>query len=275
MVVAAPFAQFDGSRFHDPGYVRKYRATMLEYIRSGIQGFGLRFDGKARNVSINFVNNQWILITCTIEDFQVSTTLSINQSGEALQSTRIRSMAKSITDLAYTLALDVSVNRASYGQLTEGGPIPIPPSKNILRLFDNGRRWAVCNPNLDASVEGSLLCNGQPVPLDSGISDSVAIGKPASAKLHAIKQFLPNESCTFVAKFQLRPGLVPPKESTITLSIGSGFRGQWRLGNDEFGMTIRRNLEYILGNCTIPVGQSLVCFITDHVALPLGWNRDN
>lgn len=248
---------------------------MLEYIRSGIQGFGLRFDGNTRNFNINFVNNQWILIIFTVEDFQVSTTLSINQSGEVIQTSRIKSMAKSITDLAYTLALDVSVNRASYGQLTEGGPIPIPPSKNILRLFDDGRRWAVSNPNLDAAVEGSLLCNGQTVPLDSGISDSVAIGKPVKAKLRGSKQFLPNESCTFVARFHLKPGLVPPKNSTITLSIGSGFRGQWRLGNDELGLIIRRNLEYILGNCTIPAGKGLMCFITDHVALPLGWNRDN
>lgn len=275
MVVATPFAQFDGSRFHDPGYVRKYRAKMLEYIRSGTQGFGLRFDGNPRNVNINFVNNQWILITYTIEDFQVSTTLSINQSGEVLQSTRIRSIAKSIMDLAYTLALDVSVNRASYGQLTEGGPIPIPPSKNILHLFENGRRWAVVNPHLDAIVEGSLLCNGQPVQLGSGISDSVAIGKPASAKLHGSKQFFPNESCTFIAKFHLKSGLIPTKKSTSTLSIGSGFRGQWRLGDDELSLIIRRNLEYILGNCTIPIGKSHMCLITDHVALPLGWNRDN
>ncbi|RYP68168.1 hypothetical protein DL771_006818 [Monosporascus sp. 5C6A] len=32
----------------------------------------------------------------------------------------------------YALNLCLSLNRASYGQLTEGGPIPLPPSRNIL-----------------------------------------------------------------------------------------------------------------------------------------------
>ena len=57
IVVATPFAQFDGSRFHDPEYVRKYRTTMLEYIRSRTHGFGLRFEGSVRNLNINFVDN--------------------------------------------------------------------------------------------------------------------------------------------------------------------------------------------------------------------------
>lgn len=38
---------------------------------------------------------------------------------------------------------------------------------------------------------------------------------------------------------------------------------------------IRRNLEYIMANCSIPTSETSVAVITDHVALPLGWNRDN
>lgn len=274
-VVVSPFAQFDGGRFYDPGYVRKYRATMLEHIRSGIHGFGVQFEGTPKNLGINFVDNQWILITYTINEFQLSTTLSINQSGEVAQSTRIRSKATSETGLAYTFALDISVNRASYGQLTEGGPLPIPPSKNALRLFDQGRRWAVINPNLDAAVEGSLSCNGHPMPLESEIYESVAIGEPIHARFRGTVQLPPNESCIFVSKFHLRPGPLPFNNPTMISSLGSGFRGQWRLENDQRGLIIRRNLEYILGNCTIPVRNGFTCFITDHVALPLGWNRDN
>ncbi|KAH8772372.1 Six-hairpin glycosidase-like protein [Hyaloscypha finlandica] len=40
-------------------------------------------------------------------------------------------------------------------------------------------------------------------------------------------------------------------------------------------LIIKGNLSYILRNCAIPVGSSATCLITDHVALPLGWNRDN
>lgn len=38
---------------------------------------------------------------------------------------------------------------------------------------------------------------------------------------------------------------------------------------------IRRNVDYILGNCCVPVSENEVAVLADHVALPLGWNRDN
>src|ERR1035438_927518 len=101
MVVASPFAQFDGKRFHDPEYVREYRAAMLHCVRSGTQGFGIRVNGTPSNLSISFVNNQSVLVTYTVEDFQVSTTLSISQDGEATQTTEVKSRAKTARDVDY------------------------------------------------------------------------------------------------------------------------------------------------------------------------------
>jgi uncharacterized protein len=51
----------------------------------------------------------------------------------------------------------------------------------------------------------------------------------------------------------------------------------WHSAENQAQFIVRRNLEYILGNCTVPLpSQSdVACLITDHVALPLGWNRDN
>jgi hypothetical protein len=49
----------------------------------------------------------------------------------------------------------------------------------------------------------------------------------------------------------------------------------WKLQDPVALQIIHGNLEYVLGNCTIPISETSICVITDHVALPLGWNRDN
>jgi hypothetical protein len=275
IAVASPFAQFDGKRFHDPEYVREYRAAMLHCVRSGTQGFGIRLNGTPSNLSISFVNNQSVLITYTVEDFQVSTTLSISQDGEAVQTTQVKSRSKTTKDMSYTLALNVSVNRASYGQLTEGGPIPIPPPRNTLQLFEHGRSWAVVNSNLDASVEGSLTCDDKPVPLEAGIQEETVLEQPIKANFRGSIRTLPSESHTFISTYRLRPGTHMAKQASLPISMPTGSRGQWKLENNEVGLIIKRNLEYILGNCAIPISKNATCFIADHVALPLGWNRDN
>jgi uncharacterized protein len=275
IAVASPFAQFDGKRFRDPEYVREYRAAMLHCVRSGTQGFGIRLNGTPSNLSISFVNNQSVLITYTVEDFQVSTTLSISEDGEAVQTTQVKSRSKTTKDLSYTLALNVSVNRASYGQLTEGGPIPIPPPRNALQLFENGRSWAVVNSNLDASVEGSLTCDGKPVPLEAGIQEETVLEQPIKANFRGSIRTLPGEFHTFISTYRLRPGTHMAKQTNLPILMPTGSRGQWKLENNEVGLIIKRNLEYILGNCAIPISKNATCFIADHVALPLGWNRDN
>lgn len=248
---------------------------MLKYVRSGTHGFGIRFEGSANNLNINFVNNQWPLITYDIGCFHVSTTLVINSDAEAIQTTRVTSGATTTIELPYVLELNVSINRASYGQLTEGGPIPIPPPRNDLQILNGGHNWAVVNSNLEAILGGSLSCNGVPISFAHDISPTVVGGQPLKSNLPGSKQLLPGQSCTLVATFHLRPGTTSSFEKVQPSSRVPDSRGQWRLGNDEMGLIIKRNLEYVLGNCTIPVGNGNVCFITDHVALPLGWNRDN
>jgi hypothetical protein len=49
----------------------------------------------------------------------------------------------------------------------------------------------------------------------------------------------------------------------------------WNLQDPVALNIILGNLQYVLGNCTLTISESSTCVITDHVALPLGWNRDN
>ncbi len=275
MVVACPFAQFDGKRFHDPQYVRDYRKKLMKYVRSGAHGFGLIFDGDISNLSAGFLDNQFIQITYSIGDIQFSTGISISEEGCVTQYTVINAESSRPAVLDYALSLQMSVNRASYGQLTEGGPIPIPESKNDLRLSHSGYRWTISNENLHAMVEGSLFENGQAVYLGDESLEEVVVGQPITKFVRRKLHILPGQPCTLSATFTLKPGttasLLPPRLFFPT----DGVKGCWKLESSEMSLIIRRNLEYVLGNCTFPIEDDAVCFITDHVALPLGWNRDN
>ena len=275
MIVACPFAQFDGNRFHDPEYVRSYRKRLLDYVRSGTRGFGLRFEGEVSNLNIGFIDDQWIKITYSIGDIRFSTRLSISKDGEVTQSIVVSSDSLKSEELDYTLSLGLSVNRASYGQLTEGGPLPIPQSRNETRIFHSGYQWAIINENLDAIVDGTLYCSGRPVCVGTQVLEEVTIGKPASGMFTGRVQLLPGHPCTLTATFNLRPGTALSSISPCLTFYPPCSKGDWKLESSERSIIVRRNLEYILGSCTLPVGDDAVCFITDHVALPLGWNRDN
>lgn len=274
MVVACPFAQFDGTLFYDPSYVREYRKKLLNYVRSGERGFGLRLEGQLCNLNVEFLEPQSILVTYSIRDLHVSTTVSVNRDGQVVHSTTLTGNSSGIVHIDYTLDLSISVNRASYGQLTEGGPIPIPPSENDFQLLDLGKTWAIINENLDAMVDGNFYLNGQPIDLSVGLSEEVFHGKPASKMFPGKLQLHPGQQITAVCTFKVQPGITPSHLSSCPSVVSPRLTGSWKLPDNELGMIIRRNLEYILGNCTLHVEKG-VCFITDHVALPLGWNRDN
>jgi uncharacterized protein len=275
MIVASPFAQFDGDRFYDSDYVRMFRKKLLDYVRSSKQGFGLRFDGKISNLDIKYIDDQWIKITYSMGSMRFSTRLWISSNGEVTQSTIVSCDSTGVVDVNYTLSLELSVNRASYGQLTEGGPIPIPPLRNEMKLVSSGYRWAIINENLDAMIEGALYQDGEPVRIAAGIMNGVVTGRPASGTFNGRLQVTSSRPCTLTATFHLKQGR---DISCITPCVNThppSGKGHWRLGHSPSSVIIIRNLEYILSCCTVPVGNDAICFITDHVALPLGWNRDN
>lgn len=275
MVVACPFAQFDGARFYDPEYVREYRNKLLDYVRSGTRGFGMQLEGHVQSLSIEFLDNESISVTYYIGEVQVSTTVSIHRNGEVEQTTVLTSESSQIVHVDYALDLKISVNRASYGQLTEGGPIPMPPSENDFRLLDGGKTWTIINKNLDAMIEGSLYINEQPVDLSCRLSEEIFPEGPTNKTLSGSLQLHPRQQITVMCSFRFHSGTTLSRSPQCSDLISPRFDSGWKLPTDEQGMIIRRNLEYILGICALPAGKDAICFITDHVALPLGWNRDN
>lgn len=278
IMVAAPYEQFDGTRFYEPKYVRAYRARMLKMIQLGRPGFGLRLEGTPLNVSIEICNLNIASIKYQFQkDISVAVTLMVDETGSVTQSMTISSTALEATKIRYILDMGISINRASYGQLTEGGPIPIPPLENELRILDHGRRYTIANRHLGACLNGSLEIDDIPVELIN-IANETFVGTPVAVSLSDMIKLPANASRSLTARFRLIPDATIKERFEIPRSErlpGIGFSQNWITSENHALFILRRNLEYILGNCTIPVSDTEVALITDHVALPLGWNRDN
>ncbi|KAH8666867.1 Six-hairpin glycosidase-like protein [Xylariales sp. PMI_506] len=278
IVLASPYEQFDGARFRDQKYVRAYRKHMLNSVSSLTPGFGLRFDDPVDHVEIDLQTSSLATVTFDLPGgISVALSTRIEACGQLIQSAVLSSATTTVTRVSYTLGLGISVNRASYGQLTEGGPIPIPKSENHLRTHDGGAFFSVTNPHLGAHLEGCLEDGGETVPLHV-LHAQTTTDVPIKAAVSRWVDILPGSETTIVARFQLFPdteirgGFLPlSAQLRLTEGLFQGWKNNGALGT----FIIRRNLEYILGCLAVPVADHDVALMTDHVALPLGWNRDN
>lgn len=160
-----------------------------------------------------------------------------------------------------------------------GGPIPLPKSHNSFRKSGT-TTLRIQNPELGAQLFSVLTINGQCFDFH-GSRDQDAFNEPLAVGVSDKICVPPGEALTICARFRLVPSLEPRKYPfdplhTLPWKAASGI-GNSRWKNDELSTTyvLRRNVEYVLANCVIPVSETSVAVITDHIALPLGWNRDN
>lgn len=279
MVVAEPYEQFDGAKFYDTPYVREHRARMLRSIQSGSPGFGLRFDVEEQSLLVTRHGLGQATIVCkTTSGLEITTSLGVREDGTVVQSSQIRSSINHPVKVSYSMDFGISINRASYGQLTEGGPIPIPKSENKIEVVNSGLAVTVTNYNLDSYLHGQLECNGEAVDLGRHIADGTFMQSPVQASISGSLVAIPGSTTELMALFELRPGKYIPSEPEHRISFGpTKVTSLWPSPETPGLFIVRRNLEYILGNCAVSLSPTAdaVCILTDHVALPLGWMRDN
>lgn len=279
IVLAEPYEQFDGARFRDTPYVREYRARMLKSIQTGSPGFGVLFDVEVQDLVVNLEGlGRASMVYRTTSGLQITTSVYISGGGEVFQSSKITSTHGVATNVRYSMDIGISVNRASYGQLTEGGPIPIPRSENKIELKDGGYGFAIVNTHLGAHLVSRLEENGREVDIRASVREQTFEGQPVKGMISRSIDIPPNSTATVTAMFLLRPGVrhdvfvEHERSSSMT-----GIPAIWPKPETVGRFIVRRNLEYILGNCSVPLAsyRSTICILTDHVALPLGWMRDN
>lgn len=115
------------------------------------------------HVSIKIVETNIALYNIKLDsEVDISLTAHTSDEGVFVQYAKATNTGSEIAVVPYTLGLNVSLNRARYGQLTEGGPIPLPPSCNILRKR-GANVLRIVNPHLDAQLLTCRYVNGEAV----------------------------------------------------------------------------------------------------------------
>jgi hypothetical protein len=280
VVLLSPFEQFDGDRFYDPSYVRDYRARLLTYVKESKPGFGLHVHGQPVTATVVTKHpHEMRLSYDTLEGVHVCRITSVAADGSVKQRTVLSTLIPSGVCVPIHLDLGMSLNRASYGQLTEGGPIPLPESLNLFQIAKNGSSFTLNNPNLKTTVQGKFSTDSTDLCMDFDDSSQVFHRKPVQCKATTRLQVMPGVPVTLTLSFRLRADLdfsMPdPDLDPCSRVVAAVHKPTWKLQDPVALQIIHGNLEYVLGNCTIPISETSICVITDHVALPLGWNRDN
>ncbi|KAF2029494.1 hypothetical protein EK21DRAFT_112867 [Setomelanomma holmii] len=277
IVMVVPFDQFDNSRFYDAPYVREYRTRMLRCLDEDRAGFGLDFGRPDHPLTIEIVAADLVTFNFQINDFSITISVSVSDEGSILQRCKATNEGADSLFLPYALRLGVSLTRASYGQLTEGGPIPLPRSHNRLRKIDI-TTLSVYNKHLEAQLAVSLDINGAPHEFWD-VKEQEVFDAPLDTAVHGRICVPAGKTAQFLTRFQLSPkkdnNEIPKRHPAAIWDVIDNRNSRWRRDNLTTTYVVSRNVDYILANCVIPVIGTLAAVITDHVALPLGWNRNN
>lgn len=245
---AEPFPE---SERYNPEAVRAYRASLVEQ-----DGFGVRCAAPITGRSGRLRESTIPEIELQVTDGIVRVT-TIGHGQKAVQ----------FIDAAPGLSLrwvgTLCLQRCAYTQLTEGGPLPMPPLRMRAYTWDGlliiqnsvlGAFTAIAG--LDVSSHFEIDATPYPLELDFPLKGgTVAYGVGLTAE----------EAIAHVR------GLVD--HASVDASVTYWRERLHGLPDDPL---VRRGVAYALMNAVpvdVPTGEG-ICLLTDHMLLPLSWNRD-
>ncbi|RYP39189.1 hypothetical protein DL768_010729 [Monosporascus sp. mg162] len=121
---------------------------MLNSLREGKQGFGLQ-SGNISEFNLSYTSSRVDIRSPPQNRIAVHLITEVHGFGEVTQTARLTSPKE--TSMSIRLSYDARVVRAPYGQLTEGGILPLPKSET--RLFFCGDVVYLVNRHLKACLE--------------------------------------------------------------------------------------------------------------------------
>ncbi|PTL39107.1 glycoside hydrolase family 125 protein [Alkalicoccus saliphilus] len=244
--------QFPNDKWYDSSFVREYRKGI-----AGNAGFGLHYTRFQTRQS--YISEEGTII---LERDKGPLKLRSYFQAEGSTVTQVDHLTNGSSEV---MAVPVywegraNMNRSSYGQLTEGGPIPIPEPER--RSSWQNETLLLENKSLKTSAACSFSLNG------SFLKD----------------ENLLNEESTLLTEITLQPGETGECQLTIDLEPNGGPEKIWDFKNREFkekevdfnSFVVQQNINYILNCCSVSLNEEETCVITDHQLLPLSWNRDS
>ncbi len=248
LTAAAPFSESE--RYHQMA-VRAYRAHLVQ-----LHGFGLDFRQPVIRREISLLEDAIPHIRLMFEGGASAEITTFACDGGVIQTWRAEGTTPSWSGA-------ISLQRCAYTQLTEGGPLPAPPlelrlqSRDGLLILENpALGWAVAITGIPAALKQVYSATGW---LDLHVHDDVT--QPVQ-----VYGFGPDADGA--AKNALR---LAQRDAGVCLERAlARWRERWRgVAADPL---LRRGLADGL-MMAVPVGEG-ICILTDHMLLPLSWNRD-
>lgn len=272
-ITLSPIGQFSNDEWYNSDFVRSYRRQLAEQST----GFGIFPKSEWQQIEIFFTGGKYPRFVYESEAMKVeSTYYAVDEFlVHVLQMTN-----HSTKEIRFPVEIGGTfcLGRSSYGQLTEGGPIPMPSLENELSV--EGNRLTLANKYLPAKMNWVIFHGQKPVKLDSlrqvekrpithqsDYEMTIRAGETevlTSALILSPTLEIKEITCDLVGKLLDRSG---DKSHTLFIS-----KNKAELPLSSF--IINRNIDYIISCCSVPVGGDQFCVITDHQLLPLSWNRD-
>jgi len=233
LTTADPFPE---DHRYDPSTVRAYRAALAR-----LDGFGPR---------LAVTRSEAFLLEYAIPSIRLTT-----ENGSVITSTTIGTPSGAVqhweSDQPLRFQGRLSLQRCAYTQLTEGGPVEMPPV-----------------------ITHAVLKDG-----------TLTIENPALQRTVTITGFAPGESWERRVDGPIDLDLWLPPDATLTYTCGDHAADsrsfdkileaeqlRWLSLAQAPDRLTRRGLLYGL-LLAVPVGDG-ICILTDHMLLPLAWNRD-
>jgi uncharacterized protein len=248
LTTAEPFPE---DRRYDSNAVRAYRARLVT-----LPGFGLYFDEEPARCEAHLLESAIPRIRLMFPSGGQAQITTFAHNGGAVQICDCDGFAPRWRGT-------VSVQRCAYTQLTEGGPAPpvevitrVQVIDDVITIENPALGWAVALAGLPTQAVKPGERSG-PVEIDlPGKTGRTVIcygfGADASAAAQHARQ---------LAEIDAEPLLQFYLEE---------WAQRWK--NVPTDLAVRRGLVYSL-LMAVPDGEG-ICFLTDHILLPLSWNRD-
>ncbi len=291
---------FPDDRWYDQAFVRQYRAGLAA---PDLPGFGFNFgQGDPPDPECSFPVPAIPLVELTpVPGLNLEIlTFAPWAAGEpapaaALQIVKVHSQPTAPARLDYRWSGALALVRASYAQLTEGGPLPLPPDEysftvidGILGIENHGLGQAVALLVGEFNNSGQLtgvLGDWKVTPVNGGhsldisLTGSLSLEENRNPWLAVIYGFGRDRES---ARAQVLDLVVANLERLLDRTVE-----RWQPFDriiETAGLEktypgaawlVRQALAYNLACCPVPVGDRATCIITDHQLLPLSWNRDS
>lgn len=248
---APPFPEADR---YDSLKVRAYRARLAT-----LSGFGITFPSPITERAAALIEDAIPYLRLTLDDGTLAECITFAHAEAGL----FQLWAFDDKATLAQLSGQIWLQRAAYTQLTEGGPAAMPPVATHPLTDAVG----VTNPALDWDVYFPVGSS-----FSTGADGSVQLSGEITSDADGLALF----HLQYAQTGTPQPEHTPTDAQTLLTETLDQWRGRWQGFSPPDPTTapaLKRGLVYGMG-CSIPVSDAATCILTDHMLLPLSWNRD-